>query len=120
MMVILWLLEAWVLPDAIGEVAFHAGDIRLRVVAVPAPGKPAPDAAPGVASDVGLAGLDIIIQPALVAFIARAPDPIGCIGVEGGRGVDARPGRLLVWIAVLQNAKALGALAGCAVATYPM
>ena len=56
-----------------------------------------------------------VFSHALVPHEADAPDPVRQVGVHRGRGGDARPGRLLVRVPVLQDAVALRALAGLAV-----
>src|SRR5829696_3579961 len=108
------LLEVGLFPDPVVQVAVHLADVVPGRSGVPTAGEPAAGAARGIPCDVWAAALHVV-QPALVPLEAGPPDGIGGVGVHCGRLVDPRPGGPLVWIAVLEDAVALGALPGPAV-----
>src|SRR5689334_22925143 len=110
----LWLLEIGRFPDALVQVAADPVGVPLAGGGVPATAEPAPDTTPGVAGAVGTDVLDRV-QPPLVPHETGTPDAVGQVRVHGRRCGDARPGRLLIWVAVLQDPVALRALAGFAV-----
>ncbi len=90
------------------------GDVLVGLRAEPAPGVPAPDAAPHVP---GLVGADVRhrVEPGLVAVVARPPDRVRGVRVHRRGRRDRRPAGLLVRVPVLQDAPALRAQAGHAV-----
>src|SRR5260370_21179713 len=104
------LLEVGLRPDPLAQVLAEPGDGLVGRRGMPAPGEPAPDAAPRVAGPVHAPGLPGV-QPGLVPVIAGPPDGVGGVGVHRGRLGDPRPAGPLERVPVLQDAVTLRALA---------
>src|SRR5262249_26742477 len=102
------LLEGRLEPDPLVQVVLNCRTVLVRRRGMPASAEPSPYAAPRVARTILGAPLDVV-EPALPALEAHAPDRVGRVRIHRGRRGDARPGAALIRIAVLQEAEALRA-----------